>query len=165
MVRRLRDLTLRADPELAILDAGTGVMLSRARSVFSTMIAVLAAVLALLALALAMAGLYGVLSYVVAGRTREVGVRMALGATRPRILGGVLYDGMRPVLEGIAVGLGLAALGLAALQPLVTRVMPAIDPLTFSLLPMPFVIAALVACYLPARRAASVDPNVALRQL
>lgn len=165
IVGRLRDLTLRVDPELAILDAGTGVALSRARMVFSKMIAMLAAVLALLALALAMAGLYGVLSYIVAGRTRELGVRMALGATRPRILCGVLYDGMRPVAEGIAVGLGLAALGLAALQPLVTRVMPAVDPLTFSLLPIPFVLAALVACFLPAHRAASVDPNVALRQL
>ena len=165
MVRRVRDLSLRVDRELAILDAGTGVALSRARSVFPKIIAALAAVLAVLALALAMAGLYGVLSYIVAGRTREVGVRMALGATRPRILAAVLYDGMRPVLEGIAVGLGLAALAAAALQPLITRVMPAVDPLTFSLLPIPFVVAALVACYLPARRAAGVDPNVALRQL
>ena len=129
------------------------------------MIGALAAVLGLLALALAMAGLYGVLSYIVAGRTREVGVRMALGATRPGIFGLILFDGIRPVLEGVAVGLGVAAFAGAALRPFVVRVLPAIDPLTFTLLPIPFVLAALVACYLPARRAATVEPTVALKHL
>jgi ABC-type antimicrobial peptide transport system permease subunit len=129
------------------------------------MMAALGGLLGVLALGLAMAGLYGVLSYIVAGRTREVGVRMALGATRPRILALVLVDGIRPVLEGLAIGFAVAGLSGLVLQPAFVRVLPAIDPVTFVLLPIPFVIAALVACYLPAHRAASVDPNVALKQL
>jgi ABC-type antimicrobial peptide transport system permease subunit len=156
---------LRTDPELAILDAGTGAVVGGARNLMPKIIAALTGLLGVLALSLAMAGLYGVLSYVVAGRTREVGVRMALGATRPRILALVLLDGIRPVLEGVAVGLGMAGFAAVALRPAFERVLPAADPAVFTLLPIPFVIAALVACYLPARRAASVDPNVALRRL
>jgi predicted permease len=165
LVGRVRELALRADPELAILETGTGTAVAGARSVMPKMMAALGGLLGVLALALAMAGLYGVLSYIVAGRTREVGVRMALGATRPRILALVLVDGIRPVLEGLAIGFAVAGLSGLVLQPAFVRVLPAIDPVTFVLLPIPFVIAALVACYLPAHRAASVDPNVALKQL
>jgi putative ABC transport system permease protein len=163
LVGQLRQVALRTDPELAILDAGTGAVLSGARNLMPKIIAALTGLLGVLALA--MAGLYGVLSYVVAGRTREVGVRMALGATRPRTLALVLLEGIRPVLEGVAVGLGMAAFAAVALRPAFERMLPAVDPAVFTLLPIPFVIAALVACYLPARRAASVDPNVALRRL
>jgi ABC-type antimicrobial peptide transport system permease subunit len=100
-----------------------------------------------------------------ASRRQELAVRLALGVTRPRILALVLLEGIRPVLEGLAVGLAMAGFAAVGLRPAFKRVLPAVNPAVFTLLPIPFVIAALVACYLPARRAASVDPNVALRQL
>jgi putative ABC transport system permease protein len=112
-----------------------------------------------------MVGLYGVVSYVTVRRTREMGVRVALGATRQHIVQLVLADGLRPVLEGLAVGFALSGVASVALRPVFERLMPALDPLMFAVVPIPFLVIALVACYVPARRASRVDPNVALRQI
>jgi ABC-type antimicrobial peptide transport system permease subunit len=125
--------------------------------------AALSGLLGVAAMVLAMAGLYGVLSYVVAQRTHEIGVRVALGATTRQIMRLVLVDGVRPVVEGLAVGFVIADLAEMALRPAIQKPLPAIDATLMTLVPLPFLAAALIACYLPSRRAAAVDPNVALR--
>ena len=115
-----------------------------------------------LALLLAAIGLYGVASYAVAQRTREIGVRMALGAQPSSVLGLVLGNGL--ALVGIGLGLGLAiALALAgAMQTLVVGV-NARDPVTFIVTPAVLGAIALLATYIPARRATRIDPLIALR--
>ena len=125
--------------------------------------AALTALLGALAMALAMTGLYGVLSYVVAGRTREIGIRIALGASTRQIVGLVVRDGVRPVVEGLVVGFVVADLVEMAIRPALQKPLPAIDAQLLAVVPVPFVIAAVLACYLPSRRAAAVDPAVALR--
>jgi ABC-type antimicrobial peptide transport system permease subunit len=152
-------------PELALSGAGTGETLLLGPYLVLRIIAMLAAALGTVALVLAMAGLYGILSHVVASRTREMGIRIAVGADRGRILTLVLRDGFRPVAKGVVIGLAAGVvLRMLLRATLVTAISP-IDVAVFSLVPVPFMIAALVACYLPAARAARVDPNVALRDL
>jgi len=117
---------------------------------------------ALIALLLAAVGVYGTMSYAVVQRTREVGIRMALGARREEVVRLVLRRGLRVIAIALAAGLA-AALGLA---PLLRRqlfgVVP-LDPITFLAVPLVLTGVALAACYVPARRAALVDPVVALR--
>jgi len=117
---------------------------------------------ALLALLLAAVGVYGVMSYTVAQRTREVGIRMALGARTAEVVRLVVGGGLRVVGVALVVGLG-AAFGLAPLIRKQLFAVTATDPLTFIAVPLLLVGVALLACYLPARRAARVDPMVALR--
>jgi predicted permease len=116
----------------------------------------------LLALILAAVGLYGVLSYSVSLRTREIGIRMALGAPTKGVVGLVVWQGMRMVLLGGLVGLGVALALTRFLRSLLYEV-EATDPLTFAGVALVLALAALLASYLPARRAAKVDPVVALR--
>jgi putative ABC transport system permease protein len=117
---------------------------------------------AALAALLAAIGIYGVLSYAVTQRTREIGIRMSLGATRGRVLGEVLRDGMGIVLIGFAAGvLGALAAG-RVLATLLHDVKPT-DPATFVMAGLLLTLTALAACYWPARRAANLDPTVALR--
>ncbi len=122
----------------------------------------LLSVFAALALVLCSVGIYGVLSYVVAQRTRHIGIRMALGATPGKILGDVLAYGMRLAAIGLAIGLIGAALSTRLLSSLLYGVMP-IDPLTFVAISVLLVAVALLACYVPARRATKIDPMEALR--
>jgi putative ABC transport system permease protein len=132
---------------------------SMAPQSFST--AVLAA-FAAGALLLAAIGLYGVLAFAVAQRTREIGVRIALGASRRSVLAMVVRQGMLLVAAGLAIGLA-GAVGLTRLMTtLLYRTQP-FDPWTFATVPIVLATAALLACYLPARRAARVEPMVALR--
>ena len=117
---------------------------------------------AALALILALIGIYGVLAYSVGQRTREFGIRMALGARRPEILRLVVGDGLRIALIGVAVGLCMAAALTHYLRSMLWGVQP-LDPITFTLVPLALLIVALAACYIPARRATKVDPLIALR--
>jgi ABC-type antimicrobial peptide transport system permease subunit len=115
-----------------------------------------------LALLLAVGGVFGVVSYNIAQRTQEIGIRMALGAQPRDILRLMLGQGMLPVAAGL--GLGLAgALLLTRLMSGLLYSIPAHDPATYTGVGVLFVVIALIACALPARRAAHLDPNVALR--
>ncbi|MGH7689060.1 MAG: FtsX-like permease family protein, partial [Gemmatimonadaceae bacterium] len=115
-----------------------------------------------LALVLAAVGLYGVMAYQVAQRTQELGIRMALGADRARVLWFVLRDGMDLALLGAALGVALS-LALSRFIAGMLFGVSARDPFTFAVVPLILVVVALAACYLPARRATKVDPMVALR--
>ncbi|MGH3185545.1 MAG: FtsX-like permease family protein, partial [Streptosporangiaceae bacterium] len=119
-------------------------------------------IFSLLALALAGIGIYGVLSYGVAQRAHEIGVRMALGAGRGRVLGLVLGQGLRLALIGAVCGLA-AALVLGRFARSFLYGVTAFDPLTLAAVPALLIAIAALACYIPARRATRVDPVIALR--
>jgi predicted permease len=118
--------------------------------------------LGLLALLLAVVGVYGVKSYVVSQRTREIGIRMALGADRRDVLRLLVGDGARLTIAGLAVGLPIAALIAFALATVMPDVTP-FDPIVFASAPLVLGAAALLASFLPARRAARIEPLRALR--
>jgi predicted permease len=123
---------------------------------------ILLAAFAALALLLSSIGIYGVISYLVGQQTREIGLRMALGAQRRDVLQLVLGKGVKSALLGVAIGIA-AALGLTRLMSGMLYGVAATDPLTFAVVAVLFMGIALAACYIPARRAMRVDPMVALR--
>jgi predicted permease len=124
--------------------------------------AALLAVFGGLALVLAVIGVYGVLSYSVNQQTREIGIRMAMGAQTGRVLGLVVGQGMRLAAAGLILGLIVAFAGMRFLSSLLFGV-SAHDPLTFGGVAVILALAAVLACYIPARRATKVDPIIALR--
>jgi putative ABC transport system permease protein len=124
--------------------------------------AFLLAIFAAIALVLSCGGIYGVLSYIVAQRTRDIGIRMALGATQAHIMRNVLWYGLRLTGIGLALGIGGALSATRALSSLLYGVHPT-DAVTFAAVAALLLIVALAACYIPARRATRVDPMVALR--
>jgi putative ABC transport system permease protein len=162
MVSTVRDLVRRSDPDLPIYEvrsmAGSLERSLWLRRLYSSLIGIFAAV----ALVMAVGGLYGVFSYVVGGRTREIGVRIALGAQQGRVLWMVLRQGL--ILTTIGVGLGLAGAAVAVdLMRSILVGVHASDLWTCAVIPVVLVAVAALACYVPARRAAKVDPMEALR--
>jgi putative ABC transport system permease protein len=164
-VSTLRTTIRRIDPDLAITSVGPGSVLLEGPFFLLRVISEIATALGLIALVLAMAGLFGVLSHVVAKRTREIGVRLAMGAERRDIFRLILRDGLHPVGKGLALGLGIGVAARIAVKTFVVTNVAAIDPWPLLLLPIPFVLAAAAACYFPAARASRVDPAVVLRDL
>src|SRR5262249_51961429 len=122
----------------------------------------LSALFALVGLVMAALGVYGVMSFAVAQRTREIGIRLAVGASRQEILRLVLGKGLTLAAFGTALGLIGAVALTRFLRSLLVDLAPT-DPATFAGTAALLVVVAILACYLPARRALSVDPTVALR--
>jgi predicted permease len=160
----LRESVRRADPDLAIDAIGPAATVLTGPFVIVRAMGMGALYLGALTLALSMVGLFGVQSHAVAHRTREIGVRMSVGATAAQIKLLVLKDGYRPVLEGLALGLWGGIAGRIMVRSYMElENVTIVDPWMLLLTPIPLIAAAFCACYLPASKAASVDPTVALR--
>ena len=129
---------------------------------FERLIAMLMGLFAALALIVTCVGIYSVSSYAVASKTRDIGVRMALGAPTGRVVSGVIRDGMLPVVVGLAVGLVAAYMLVHLLTSLMYGVTPH-DPATLAIVTVVLTVAALLGNWLPARRAARIDPLITLR--
>jgi putative ABC transport system permease protein len=165
--RKIKPLVLAAirelDPSLKVDLETLEEIIARSDRVLATDLAsLLATVLGLLALFLATIGIYGVISYAVGQRTREIGIRMALGARGRDVMNLVIKQGMWLVLIGATIGIA-ASLAVAQLLKSFLFGLSAADPMTFGMIPLLLAAVALLACYVPARRAAKVDPMVALR--
>ena len=132
---------------------------SMARTSFTL---VMLAIAGIMALALGILGIYGVISYAVSQRTREIGIRMALGAKKSELAWMFVRSALLLTGVGTAVGLGAAAALMSLMRTLLFGISP-LDPLTFAVVPVALVVAAALASYLPARRTAAVNPVVALR--
>ena len=117
---------------------------------------------ALLALAIAAAGLYGVLSYNVTQRRRELGIRAALGATRARVMTMVIREGLAVTIVGLILGMIASVAVARRLQPLLFGIQP-LDAVSFTIVPLILLVVAVLACTIPARRAAATDPATTLR--
>jgi putative ABC transport system permease protein len=162
LLSAIRNQLQQLDPELPMASVATMDQLladSLSRSRFTML---LLGMFAVIALVLAAVGVYGLIAYSVTQRTQELGIRMALGAQRRDVFGLVLAEGTRLTLLGIAIGV-LAALVLSRLLAALLFGVSATDPLTFAGVAGLLVVVALLACYIPARRATRVDPMVALR--
>ena len=161
----LREAIAVAAPDLAVWQLGTATHIAGPSNLFGEISAGVTGVLGASGLILALVGLSGVLSHLVARRTREIGVRVALGATTAQARRLVLRDGLPPVAIGIAVGAGVAAIAQRAAQHFVPLMAPPLDLQALATLAVLLLAAGALACYLPARRASRIDPTVALRDL
>lgn len=162
VLQKVRDLVRTMDPDLPLYDLRTmedhmGIALLPARIGGSVL-----GLFGLLGLLLAAVGIYGVMAYSVSQRRRELGIRVALGADRTSVLKLVLQEGMRLALVGTVVGIVAAAVASRFVQGLLYDV-NALDPVAFTLVPATLIAVAALAVYVPARRAASVDPIRALK--
>jgi predicted permease len=162
LVGPIRDIVRRLDPALPLRYVETMTEAVSRQAAPTRFYLVLVGVFAALALLLAGVGLYGVVSYLVSQRTREIGVRMALGAEQPAIVGLVLRQGIRPATWGLVGGLGVALVGSRVMESLLFGVAPR-DPAVFVGVPVVLLLVVLTAAILPARRASRVDPVRALR--
>jgi len=151
------------DPNLPVVNMQTTAALAADAMARTTFAMILLAVAALVSLVLGAVGIYGVISYLVSQRTREIGVRMALGASRRRVRRMVVTEGFRLAAVGVVLGLAGSALTGGVLSVVLFQV-SAFDPLTYGGVVMVLVAMTFLACFLPAHRAASVPPMEALRQ-
>jgi putative ABC transport system permease protein len=150
------------EPEVALADVKTMDQILDEGLVSDRFLTTLYATFACVALLLATVGIYGVMTFSVAQRTHEIGLRMALGAAREQVLAVIFKEGLALALVGLAIGLGGAALVGRAMRGMLYGV-GSFDFLAFGGVALVLFAAALIACYLPARRATDVDPIVALR--
>jgi ABC-type antimicrobial peptide transport system permease subunit len=150
------------DPNLPVFDAKTMTEHMRLSMMPLVVGAWVAGGFALLALILAGLGIYGVMAYSVSQRTREIGIRMALGATSGNVLAVVLTQGARLALIGLGIGLA-GSFAVTKLMSSVLYGVSATDLVTFAAVSALLAVVVLAACYVPARRASKVDPMIALR--
>jgi predicted permease len=159
---RIREIVTAADPSLPIVNMRTMEDVFSESVVRPRFLAQLLTIFGGLALVLAAIGTYGVLSYAVTERRQEIGIRMALGADRGTVLGMILGQGMKVTALGIVVGIIGSLLLTKYVETLLYEVKPT-DPLTFLVVAVFITAIAALACLIPARRATTVDPMVALR--
>ncbi|MGH9753594.1 MAG: ABC transporter permease, partial [Blastocatellia bacterium] len=162
-VAAVRRVAQHLDPNLPLFEIKT--MAQRVNESFwpTRTMSKIVVIFGAIALLLAVVGLYGVLSYTVAQRTREIGLRLALGAQAGDALRLIIRQGLRLALGGVALGL-IVAFALTRVLTGFLHDVSATDPLTFVVTPLLLIAVALLACYLPARRATKVDPLVAIRR-
>jgi putative ABC transport system permease protein len=161
-IRAIREAVAAIDPAVPVQKLETFEDVFRTALLPQVVLAPITGAFATLALVLSAIGLYGLMSYSVSQRTREIGVRMALGAGRAEVLVMVVRQGMRLALLGLGIGLAGAFAGTRFLSGLLFGVSPT-DPRTFAALSGLLLLVALAACFIPARRATSIDPMAALR--
>lgn len=149
------------DPDVPVFDVNTLQSSIQFGELFERISVTFSGTFGLLALALAGIGIYGVVAYTTRQRTREIGIRMALGAEKGQVFRMVLRQGFRLALVGLVLGLGLSVVLTRFLKSFLFGVAPS-DPLTFAIIALLLTSVALVACLVPARRATRVDPLVAL---
>jgi macrolide transport system ATP-binding/permease protein len=162
MIAAVRNEIRGLDPNLPLYDVKTLDEHLRFALFPSRVAALVLGVFGLVALMLAAMGIYGITSYAVAQRTHEIGIRMALGAQLRDVLKLVLRHGVKLTIIGVSIGLIVAYVATRAITSLLYGV-SATDPLTFGFVSLALIFVALIACYIPARRATKVDPLVALR--
>jgi putative ABC transport system permease protein len=160
--REVRELVRQIAPEAPVYREYTMEFLARRSTLELSFTMLTLGVMSALALILGAVGLYGVLSYVVAARTREIGVRMALGATPGSVRRQVVSQGTKVVLIGVVIGVAVALASTRFLGALLYEV-KALDPVVFALMSVMMTAIGMLASYMPARRASSVDPIVSLR--
>jgi predicted permease len=163
LMANVRGLVRQVDPQLVVDNMATMEQRLSASVARPRFYATLVGVFAFIAVVLAAVGIYGVLAYAVSQSTREIGIRIALGAPRLGVLRLVLSQGVAIAGAGIVVGLAGAAALTRSLTTLLFDLTP-FDPATFTAVALLLAAVALIACYVPARRAMTVDPIVALRQ-
>jgi ABC-type antimicrobial peptide transport system permease subunit len=162
LMKEVRQAVWSVDPNLPLAGVNTVehyYRISMARTSFTLLMLGVAGVMALL---LGTVGIYGVIAYSVSQRTREIGIRMALGAQRQELTGMFVRHGLMLTGIGVAIGLIAAALSMRFLSTLLFGVKP-IDVITYSAVSIGLAFTALLASYLPSRKAATVDPMIALR--
>ncbi len=162
LLREVRELVRQVAPEAPVYREFTMEFLAQRSMIMLSFTMLTLGVVSGLALILGAVGLYGVLSYVVAERTREIGVRMALGATAGAVRWLVMSQGAKVVLAGLALGVGAAVASTRLLSTLLYNV-KAVDPVVFAVMSIIMTAIGLLASYLPARRASKVDPIESLR--
>ena len=157
-----RDIVRRLDARLPLIFPGSLTDLVERQLARPRFYLVLLGLFAVLAVVLAAVGIYGVVAYVVTQRTREIGLRMAIGARQSQVVALMLWQGLRPAAMGMAVGLAIAV-GLGRLvQELLYQVQP-YDPMTYAAVSLLLLTIVIIACAIPARRASAVPPANALR--
>lgn len=162
LIPELRDAVHQMDASLPLMDVNTQTQLTADALTQERIFARLSSFFGLLALLLASIGLYGTMAYSVTRKTHEIGIRLALGAAPQNVLRMVIGQGLRLTLAGVIFGI-LAALAATRLIATMIYGVKATDPVTFAVVAVFLVLVALLACYIPARRATRVDPLVALR--
>ena len=157
----IREVVRQADPQMAVTIATLASTVERQGEQLKPAM-IFGASAGILALLLALTGVYAVVSFSVSQRVREIGIRTALGAQRHDVVSLILRSGAAPVVAGIAAGIGLALALSAVLESILFGVDPR-DPLTLTIVSLLLFVAALIAIWIPARRAAALDPLSSLR--
>ena len=162
MKKAVQEVVRKIDPALPMTEVRAGEDHADARLGAVRLTAEVSMLLGLVALAMAGLGLYGVISYAVSARTREIGIRVALGAHSTNVRSLIVRQGMLLTLLGVEIGLGGSLLLTPVLQSFLID-LPANDPATFAAVSIVLILIALAACYIPARRATKIDPIATLR--